>query len=93
MKMKREDVYLAIDSERNYQEQIWDDTTTKASTFILCMEEYLAKARAIAAKTNENDPVAVEKIMAEIRKVVALGVGAGEYHGMPAREIKDKGRD
>jgi len=88
--MDRQSVYAVIDSERDYQHKVWNDANRKGaannpSSFILFMEEYLCKARAVACRVDEGNSEDVAKIMDIIRKVVALGVAAAEFNGMPKR--------
>ncbi len=87
-KDKRQKVYEAIDSERDYQDKVWDNTqNNNPASFILYMEEYLNRARTLAS-TREEAPgtEGCEEIMDMVRKVVALGVACGEVNGMPKRK-------
>ncbi len=83
----RTEVYDAIDSERAYQDSRWNGDTTEscgkhtATEFILYMEHYLAKARALASTTVEGDP----EVLDAVRKVTALGVACMEGNGAPRR--------
>ncbi len=92
----REQVYEAIDGERDYQGSRWNADTTSSegqhevAAFILYMEEYLARARELAStladnETNENG----EEGLDFVRKVTALGVACMEQHGAPKRHSPD----
>jgi hypothetical protein len=80
-------VYSAVDSERLYQDAgkgnaaRHDEKAMSPGEFIVCMEEYLAKARAAWCKAG-----GVEPSLHEIRKVTALGVHCMELHGAPFRD-------
>ena len=83
----REEVYAAIDSERDYQDSRWNADTTPsegrhtASEFILYMEHYLMRAREIAATSAEGNP----EVLDWVRKVTTLGVACLEQNGAPHR--------
>lgn len=85
----REDVYEAVDSERDYQAIRWgDDQETEVNSFILYMEHHLQRAREIAStvKNGGNYPGATgESSLDAIRKVTALGVACMERNGAPRR--------
>jgi hypothetical protein len=86
--MGRKDVYAAIDSERDYQENLWSNlnkTNNSPSAFILWMEEYLSYARRLASTTDERPGKGLDDIMERIRKVTALGVACMEIHGVKNR--------
>lgn len=87
----RNEVYAAIDSERDYQEmRIVRDGSTAVGAhhhtpeeFLLYMEDYLNEAKHIASRTW--GPAAKPAIMEVVRKVVALGVACMELNGAPHR--------
>lgn len=86
MKTSRQKVFNAIDSERKYQEEKWNNlnkTISNPSSFILWMEHYLDNAKRLASTSDELNNL---NIMAEIRKVTALGVAAMECNGAPFRD-------
>jgi hypothetical protein len=87
--MKREEVYKILDTEREYQDRIWNNLNkeiSNPSSFILWMEEYLAKARALASQSDERiGTEGCEKIMDVVRKVTALGVACMEVNGAKER--------
>jgi hypothetical protein len=87
-KMTRENVYLAVDSERRYQDAGAGNAARHADQpkamspgeFILCMEKCLADARAAWYK-----PDGGIACLDYVRKVTALGVQCMELHGAPPR--------
>jgi hypothetical protein len=94
--MNREDVYKAIDTERDYQDKVWSQSNkssnaTCASAYILWMERYLHQARELASTTDETPGTpSCDTIMDVMRKVVALGVACAELHGMPERTKQER---
>jgi len=88
-KATRQEVYKAIDTERDYQNTRWNENTTTSlnrhsiEEWIMYMEDYIAEAKHILSRKarQDADPIAID-IM---RKVVALGVCAMEEHGAPER--------
>ena len=85
----RNEVYAAIDSERNYQDARRGnsartdlDDNRDLGSMILLIEEYLGKTRtAFSGPHPAGKAAAVE----QLRKVAALAVLAMEYHGAPLR--------
>jgi hypothetical protein len=88
--MTRRQVYDVIDSERDYQDKIWDNlnkTINNPSSFILWMEEYLSHARKLASTKDERKGTeGCSEIMDTIRKVTALGVACMEINDAPHRK-------
>ncbi len=82
MSATRFDVYRALDSERAYQENLWDGNTLEIGEFILLIEEYAARARVIWAGEPKPEVEALEFI----RKVGGIAVNCMEQHGAPQRE-------
>ncbi len=86
MSTSREEVYAAIDSEREYQKK-WDTAESsgkhEAAAWILFMEQYLQEAREIESKAAAEDVRG--KVLSKIRCVAALGVACMEQHGAPKR--------
>lgn len=91
-------VYAAIDTERAYQDSLWpqrivieqgEGLDTEAPNalslgeFILLMEEYTAKARALWVTTKE--PEGAPIILDAVRKVAGIAVNCMEQHGAPKR--------
>lgn len=83
--MTRNDVYNAINSERDYQDAKWGgpshDATKSVAHFLTYMRHFMAKADS-AMTTEIGEAAALE----EMRKVVALGVACFEQHGCPKRK-------
>lgn len=84
-KSNREEVYQAIDSERDYQESLvkanYDDAAPRHSLeeFVLYMDDYMRELKTQLSRTW--GPNAYVQPLNTIRKVVALGVAAMEAHG------------
>ncbi len=83
--------YLAIDSERDYQDDRWphgqladrpEANPLTIGEFLLLLEEYVARAR--AEWTAEKKPE--EKTLKVIRKCAGIAVNCMEQHGAPHRE-------
>ena len=86
----RQDVYAAIDSERDYQDKRWNAATTTSkglhsqTEWIAYMEDYLREAKHLLARTPKQD--ARDGVNHIMRKVLAMGVCCMEEHGAPNRE-------
>lgn len=87
--MTREDVYKAIDTERDYQDaqSARDDRPDMVDDLpfpgiLLAMEHCLNTARA----TWYYDAAPYQDTMNLVRKVAGLAVKAGEKYGMPNRD-------
>ena len=87
--MRREEVYKAIDSERWYQNEKWNENTTdtkgehSASEWLLYIQDYLTEAIHIVSRNP--DPKATKDVMHSIRKITAMGVAAMEQMGVENR--------
>ena len=85
----RQEVYEAIDSERDYQLARWNPSTTTSggnhsfSEWIAYMEDYLLEAKHILARTARQD--AYPQVANIMRKVTTMGVAAMEQLGAPKR--------
>lgn len=90
MRVDRTDVFLAIDSEREYQEtrvsneSVRPTETKSLEDFAIYMDSYFREFKEVLARTWGPDTNA--KALPILRKVVALGVAAMEAHGAPGRE-------
>ena len=90
MNATRQEVYAAIDDEREYQQIRWNEHTTVSGghhppeAWIVYMENYLAEAKQILSRGEQQE--AYLEAMHILRKVTALGVAAMEDHGAPLRE-------
>ena len=89
-KMERKDVYDRLDTERKYQDLRWSTRRTTNGTpdeekppaeWINYMEYHLSKAKDAVYHLQTDDA------LAEVRKVIALGVRCMELHGCPERVI------
>ncbi len=81
--MDRKNVYASIDRERYYQDLKWgtiDDHPHEVGAWITLMRKLLNDAEEAWASRNSDQPA-----LAEIRKVIAVGVACGEQHGLPGR--------
>jgi len=86
----RNEVYAAIDSEREYQDRKGVHASKAPhehgiESFIVYMEDYLAEARKQASRIWTEDGRAAPVVLDTIRKVTALGVACMEQHGAPSR--------
>lgn len=85
--------YAAIDSERDYQEALRAASHNaggpppEVAAFLLYMDEYLSRAKRIAAADWSSD--AGLKTLHQIRKVAALAVACMEVHGAPLQRMPD----
>ena len=89
LKIDRQDVYKAIDGERDYQDRKWGkrnvadgipDEEKPVSEWLNYIEFHLEKAK------KENYFLKKDYALAELRKVAALAVRALEIHGCPLRD-------
>ncbi len=81
----REEVFKAIDSERDYQNKVWprgQEPEFSTGEEILLIEEYARRAR--EAWTGEKQGAEFETLNA-IRKVAGIAVRCMEKHGAPQR--------
>jgi len=80
----RKEVYVAIDSERDYQDNKWrnayDDSEWSAGDWLIFIERYLNKAK----DTLGDEDATLDNI----RKIAGLAVAAMEYKGAPMREVE-----
>ena len=85
----RQDVYDAIDTERDYQDarkgnaargQVSDNR--ELGSLILFMDTYVGKAKAAFSGPH---PAGFEAALHEVRKVAGLATLAMELHGAPKR--------
>ena len=87
--MTRQEVYKRIDSERDYQSKVWNETTSTSKgehsieDFIVYMEDYLCEAKHVLSRTPQ--PECNKKASAIMRKVTAMGVSCMEQHGTEYR--------
>lgn len=80
----REYIYKVIDGERYYQDQRWNEDTTKsggqhsASAWLTFIRYYLRVAEEKASTLPE--PEATTEVMDNLRKITAMCVAAMEQH-------------
>lgn len=81
MPINRQEVYDAINTERNYQCEKWGylDSVNSVGDFLAYMKRYLDMAFV------EVNPKAQYKVLELVRKITALGVACMEKHGAPKR--------
>ena len=88
--MKREEVYQALDGERDYQAQRWNESTTQTggfhsvTEFLVYMRDYTEEA--LHYLSRNSDPEATQFALNSIRKIAALGVNCMEQNGVTKRE-------
>lgn len=86
--MERNDVYKAIDSERDYQEAKWggksNDEGKTVESFMVYMMHYLNLSYAAVSTMSGHD-----EALEQLRKVVGIGVACFERHGVPFRQPSD----
>lgn len=86
--ISREEVYLVIDEERDYQDRRWgpEDTEGKHSVteFVAFMGDYMDQARHECSR--HANPEADQLALATLRKVVAMGVACMEQNGVVRRD-------
>lgn len=81
--MQRDQVYAAVDSERNYQDRKWgtvDQHPHEVGGWLTLMRKLLTDAE-VAWASSDGDYMALQ----EIRKVLAVGVACAEQHGITSR--------
>ncbi len=85
--MQREQVYKALDSERDYQDQRWGETQCggkhSPTEYLVYMQDYINEAMHLVSRVE--DPKGSEEAMNIIRKVTAMGVACAEQHGINYR--------
>jgi regulation of enolase protein 1 (concanavalin A-like superfamily) len=81
--MIRSRVYEAIDSERDLQDRKWgtvQEHPHEVGGWLTIMRKLMADAEAAWASKSDDRPA-----LAEIRKVIAVGVACCEQHGVSFR--------
>jgi len=86
-RVKRDEVYAAIDTERAYQDDKWgeavDPRPLSIGEDILLIEEYVLKARQAWSTEHRPEVGALE----QIRKIAGIAVRCMENHGAPKRKL------
>jgi hypothetical protein len=86
----REQVYNALDGERDYQDSKWNEDTTLSggrhspAEWLVYMQDYLTQAMHQASRYA--DPVSRDMVLRTIRKITAMGVACMEQNGALSRE-------
>ncbi len=83
-KIKREEVYKAIDTERNYQDKLGANRTAGEEHSVgdyVTMMQYYQNALVEAWTTTAGDDVALDVM----RKIAGIAVHCMEDHGAPKR--------
>ena len=87
--ISRKEVFTAIESERDYQDDKWGlEDTHSLEEWVLYMEEYLSKARNALVEAEDED-----EALENVRKVAGLAVAAMQDHGAPQREGYEKDQE
>lgn len=86
----RLDAYSAIDGERAYQAERWNENTTSSkglhsvTEFLVYIRDYTEEA--LHYLTRNADPQGAEFALHSLRKIAALAVAAMEQRGVRHRE-------
>ena len=89
----REEVYHAIDTERDYQDQLWNSFTTTTqgehtvTEWLVFMEDYLNETKHILSRRAEQD--VITRALDNVRKIAAMCVACMEQNGCTIREKPD----
>mgnify|MGYP000140154957 CR=1 FL=1 len=89
--MKREEVYKAIDTERDYQDSRWNCDTTSScgkhspEEWYMYIENYVNEAKHILSR--ENVQTAYPKAMDIMRKIAAMSICSMEQLGVEERKV------
>lgn len=85
--LTRNDVFFAIEQERDHQDQKWgtlDEHPHELGAWLTIMRSLLNDAERAYMS-----PRGTIGALDELRKVVAVGVACMEQHGVPARDRRD----
>lgn len=85
MKSTRQEVYAAIDTERNYQDSKWspvEDHQHTIEEWLVYIQDYLTEAIHQASRNASPSPDALDTI----RKITGMGVACMEQNGAPVRK-------
>ncbi len=80
----REEVYTALDDERDYQDEKWHQHIHTIEEWLVYMKDYLNEAFHQVSRVGTGTPEYL-KSLDTIRKVTALGVACMEQNGAPRR--------
>lgn len=88
----RQEVYRAIDSERNYQDKKWGlDRATSGGKhspeeFLLYMEDYIDEARRFTSR--HSCPAGPTFVLHTMRKLAAMAIACMEQNGVAYRAVE-----
>lgn len=77
---KRQEIYQAVDRERDYQDRKWGNRDHTVGNFLLIMEGELEEAKQ-AWRKKPGDAAALREML----QVIAVGVACMESHGVVER--------
>ena len=89
----RDEVYYAIDTERDYQDTLWNESTTTTegqhsiAEWIVYIEDYLEEAKHLVSRRAEQEVNA--RALDIIRKVAGMAVACMEQNGCSPRSKVD----
>jgi hypothetical protein len=83
--ISREEVYKAIDGERDYQDARWPGHIHNESEYILYLRHYVDEAAKKASTLDLSDVENMMKVLSDIRKIAALAVVCMEQNGVVHR--------
>lgn len=90
-KMPREEVYKAVDTERDYQAQVISMDKSICGTIPKSVGDYLTMLTAYINRTNEtwvSTPGSAASLHM-VRKIAAVAVKCMEQHGAPFRNLNE----
>jgi len=86
----REEVYKALDTERDYQDARWNEDTTSSrglhsvTEWLVYMQDYLDEAKHTVSRASDEE--IGTKALEIIRKITAMGVACMEQNGAISRQ-------
>jgi hypothetical protein len=87
--MKREQVYILIDDERDYQDKKWGvNKLNSLEEWLVYIEDYLNETKHLLSRTSNS--IDYDKAKCNIRKIAAMAVCALEQHTAISREQEEK---
>jgi hypothetical protein len=79
----RSTIYDAINQERDYQSNIWEEEPHSLTEFLVFINDYTSEA--LHAMSREPNNMCSVKALDSLRKIAALSVAAQEQHGVRFR--------
>ena len=92
MKSTREEVYAAIDGERNYQDSRWNPSSTHSggvhtnTEWLVYIRDYVEEAMHFTSRFSDDE--AGYRVAEIMRKIAAMSVAAMEQNGAYQRVTK-----